>query len=177
MDIGSKIKEIRLQRGFTQEALAARCELTKGYISQLENNVASPSIATLTDLLNVLGVNLQTFFTDNKREKVIWTKKDCFQSQYGDGMITWLIPNSQKNQMEPILLTLPINGESEARPPFEGEEFGYVIEGKIVIDVGEFKYQAKKGDAFYIRGEKEHKIVNISKGISKIIWVATPSSF
>ncbi|NCA91933.1 XRE family transcriptional regulator, partial [bacterium] len=46
MDIGAKIKAIRLQRGLTQEEVALRCELTKGYISQLENDLASPSIAT-----------------------------------------------------------------------------------------------------------------------------------
>ena len=62
MEIGRKIKQIRLQRDLTQEELASRTELTKGYISQLENDLSSPSIATLEDILNVLGVTLQDFF-------------------------------------------------------------------------------------------------------------------
>ncbi|MEG2158347.1 MAG: helix-turn-helix transcriptional regulator, partial [Clostridia bacterium] len=66
MQIGKKIKQIRLQRDLTQEELAGRCELTKGYISQLENDLCSPSIATLVDILNILGVTLQDFFTDKK---------------------------------------------------------------------------------------------------------------
>ncbi|MBQ7769971.1 MAG: helix-turn-helix transcriptional regulator, partial [Clostridia bacterium] len=49
MNLGKKIKQMRNQKGLTQEELADRCELTKGYISQLENNLNSPSIATLTD--------------------------------------------------------------------------------------------------------------------------------
>ena len=53
----------------TQEELASRCELTKGYISQLENDIASPSIATLVDILNVLGVSLRDFFDEDKEEK------------------------------------------------------------------------------------------------------------
>ena len=61
--------------------------------------------------------------------------------------------------------------------PFEGEEFGYVLEGKILIHVGEYSYKAKKGDAFYIMGDKEHQIVNVGTKECKIIWVATPSNF
>ena len=62
MDIGKKIREMRNQKGLTQEELADRCELTKGYISQLENNLNSPSIATLIDILAALGSNLSEFF-------------------------------------------------------------------------------------------------------------------
>ena len=51
MDIGEKLRLLRLQRGLTQEELADRCELSKGFISQVERNLASPSIATLTDML------------------------------------------------------------------------------------------------------------------------------
>src|SRR5690554_7764950 len=119
MDIGAKIKELRLQRGLTQEELAARCELTKGYISQLENDIASPSIATLMDILNILGITLHDFFTEDKEEKIVFTKKDFFESENGGGKNIWLIPNSQKNQMEPILLILKVKGESEIRLPFE----------------------------------------------------------
>ena len=58
MNLGKKIKQMRNQKGLTQEELADRCELTKGYISQLENNLNSPSIATLTDILAALGSDL-----------------------------------------------------------------------------------------------------------------------
>lgn len=177
MDIGPKIREYRLQRGLTQEELASRCELTKGYISQLENDVSSPSITTLIDILNVLGITPQQFFAEQKEEKVVFTKADFFESANGDGTITWLIPNSQKNEMEPIILTLPVNGSSDVRYPFEGEEFGYVLDGKIMINVGAYSYKAKKGDAFYLSGDKEHQIVNIGAKECKIVWVATPSNF
>ena len=61
MIIGDKIKELRLQCDLTQEELANRCELTKGYISQLENDLTSPSIATLIDILSALGTTLKVF--------------------------------------------------------------------------------------------------------------------
>lgn len=178
MDIGAKIKEIRLQRGLTQEELASRCELTKGYISQLENDIASPSIATLIDILNILGVKPNTFFTEEQEEKLVFKKNDFFESANGDGKNIWLIPNSQKNDMEPIILILEEEGQSsEVRLPFEGEEFGYVLEGKINIERGKYSHIAKKGEAFYLNGNKEHKIINIHTGRSRVLWVTTPSNF
>lgn len=62
MEIGNKIKQLRLQRGLTQEELAARTELSKGFISQLERDITSPSIATLMDILEALGHRRRRLF-------------------------------------------------------------------------------------------------------------------
>lgn len=177
IEIGRKIKQYRLKLDLTQEELAQRTELTKGYISQLENDLCSPSIATLQDILNVLGVSLQEFFTEPTIEKVVYTENDYFLSKNGGGTNTWLIPNSQIKEMEPIILTLPKNAESEERLPFEGEEFGYILEGKIEIVTLNEKFKLEKGDSFSINGKKQHKLVNKNKGESKILWVTTPSNF
>lgn len=177
MEIGRKLKQYRLQLDLTQEELAQRTELTKGYISQLENDLCSPSIATLQDILNVLGVTLQEFFTEPKVDKVVYTQADYFNSQNGSGINTWLIPNSQIKEMEPIILTLPIGASSEERYPFEGEEFGYVLSGEVEIVATTDRYRLKAGDSFSINGEKQHKITNIYKGESKVLWVTTPSNF
>ena len=69
MEIGQKIKELRLRAGLTQGELADRCELTKGYISQLENDLTSPSIASLKDILQTLGSTLTDFFASDEDEK------------------------------------------------------------------------------------------------------------
>ena len=68
MQIGKKIKKLRNLCNLTQEELANRTELTKGYISQLENDLVEPSISTLEDIVNALGTNLGDFFKDEKLE-------------------------------------------------------------------------------------------------------------
>ena len=74
IDIGDKIKRTRLKLGPTQEELAARTELSKGFISQLERNLTSPSIATLIDILEALGTDIADFFTTGDAdEKVVFT--------------------------------------------------------------------------------------------------------
>ena len=79
--------------------------------------------------------------------------------------------------MEPIILTLPEGTESEERSPFEGEEFGFVLDGKIEIVTVKEKYKLKKGDSFSIDGKKQHRIKNINRGESRVLWVTTPSNF
>ena len=65
MQIGDKIRRLRVEKQLTQEELANRCELSKGFISQLENDLTSPSIATLMDILEILGTNLKEFFSED----------------------------------------------------------------------------------------------------------------
>ena len=127
MEIGKKIKRLRLQRGLTQEELADRCELSKGFISLLERDLTSPSIATLMDILESLGSDLKTFFSETGDEKVVFGAEDIFVKEDPDllqGSIRWLVPSAQKNEMEPILVELGPNGETIEDDPHEGEEFG-----------------------------------------------------
>lgn len=179
MHIGSKIKELRVQKGLTQEELADRAELSKGFISQLERDLTSPSIATLVDILQCLGTNLEEFFTDTTAEQVVFKKTDFFEKYDSElkNDIKWIIPNAQKNMMEPILLTIDIDGSTYPDNPHEGEEFGYVVSGSITIIIGNKSYKAKKGEAFYFTPNKKHYIINSGKTGASILWVSTPPSF
>ena len=105
MEIGEKIKFLRLQNNLTQEELGDRCELTKGYISMIEKDKTSPSIATLKYILEALGTNLADFFADEEQEKVVFGGDDYAVKEDAELKNTtcWLIPNAQKNEMEPIL--------------------------------------------------------------------------
>lgn len=177
MDIGNKIKELRNRNGLTQEELADRSELSKGFISQLERNLTSPSISTLQDLLQCLGSSLSEFFQEDTEEQIVFSQDDYFEKQDTElnNLIQWIIPNAQKNEMEPILLTLQAGGSTYPDNPHEGEEFGYVLSGTVSIHIGAKAYTAKKGESFYFRPEKTHYIQS-AKG-ARLLWVTTPPSF
>ena len=177
MDLGKKIKRMRNQLGLTQEELADRCELTKGYISQLENDLNSPSIATLTDILSALGSNLSEFFQDETENKVVFSKEEFIEKDSEGVLWNWLIPNAQKNMMEPVLVELSENVRTSEDIPHEGEEFGYVLEGKITIILGNKRHICKKGDAFYYEANKPHSILNSGKNRAKFLWISTPPNF
>ena len=79
MDIGNRLKELRVLKGLTQEELADRSELSKGFISQLERNLTSPSIATLMDILQCLGTTIGEFFTEEPEEQIVFGTQDYFE--------------------------------------------------------------------------------------------------
>ena len=79
MDIGNKLKELRVLKGLTQEELADRSELSKGFISQLERNLTSPSITTLMDILQCLGTSIGEFFNETPEEQIVFGKTDYFE--------------------------------------------------------------------------------------------------
>lgn len=75
MQIGSKIKALRIKKGLTQEELGERTDLSKGYISQLERDLNSPSIETLFNLLEVLGCTPRDFLMIRKKMKKLFSQK------------------------------------------------------------------------------------------------------
>ena len=180
IDIGAKIRDTRLKLGLTQEELAARTELSKGFISQLERNLTSPSIATLSDILSALGTDLADFFRANDAgETVVFSPDDMFEKTDDElaSSILWLVPNAQKNALEPILVTLAPGGRTAEDDPHEGEEFGYVLLGSIVLVIGSRKLKLRKGDSFCFKPTETHYIINNQKREAKLIWVSTPPSF
>lgn len=178
MQIGQKLKDLRILKGLTQEELADRAELSKSFISQVERDLTSPSIATLMDILQCLGTTVGDFFnTAPTDSQIVFGKEDYFEKDDTElfNKIQWIVPNAQKNAMEPILLTLEKNGSTYPDTPHEGEEFGYILQGSITLHIGNQTYKAKKGETFYFTPDKNHYIT--SKAGAVLIWVSTPPSF
>lgn len=178
MQIGAKIKALRLKKGLTQEELGERTDLTKGYISQLERDLNSPSIETLFSLLEVLGTTPKDFFDDSLQEqKVIYTEDD--QTSFIDDekkyKIQWLIPTSNEKDMEPVLITLQKDGEYKQFEPSLAETFVYVLKGRIRVILGKNEYIASEGNAIYFEASTNHQIVNANNGKTEILLVATES--
>jgi transcriptional regulator with XRE-family HTH domain len=177
-DLGARIKALRMKKGLTLEELGSRTELTKGFLSQLERNLTSPSLATLEDIVEVLGVTMSGFFADDE-EQIVFTKEDAFIDERGDRTLNWIIPNAQKNRMEPLVLELEPGQYSQEIEPHEGEEFGYVLAGRIQIIRGSDsrKLLVRKGESFYFRGNDTHSLYNNGQTTARVLWVSTPPIF
>ncbi|MBQ8161036.1 MAG: cupin domain-containing protein [Clostridia bacterium] len=180
MDIGKELMLLRQKCGLTQQEMADRCELSKGFISQVERNLASPSIATLTDMLECLGSSLSSFFSEKREEKLVFTPQDMFEKVDEDllcGKVTWLVPDAQKNSMEPILVELGPGGQSDTMPPSEGEEFGYVLAGSVDLYLGDTAMRVRTGCSFCLHPGSDHYLKNPGKTKAKVLWISTPPSF
>lgn len=179
VDIGERVKSLRLKNNLTQEELALRCDLSSGFISLLERDLTSPSVDTLVDLLTALGTTVADFFSQKEDLQVVYHKEDVFtnNNQEEGYSITWLVNNAQKNIMEPIYATIEPNSTLFDEDAHVGEEFGYVLQGKVEIRLGEKRFVAKKGDSFYYESRVGHKISNPYNKTAVVIMVSSPPTF
>ena len=178
INIGEKIRSLRQKNNLTQKELADRCELSKGFISQLESNQTSPSLSTLEDILTTLGSSFHEFFSDERGDNPVWRKEDVFIKETGDGVtIHWLIPNAQKKDIEPIMVTLEPVAKTETDLPHMGEEFGHVLSGAVTLVLGGQRYRVRKGDSFSYKPSEQHYLMNTGKTPATVLWVCTPPNF
>jgi transcriptional regulator with XRE-family HTH domain len=180
MKIGHKLKRLRVINSLTQGELASRTDLSKGFISQIENDAASPSIATLEDILEVLGTSPNEFFSDiDSFEKVVYSKSDRVLTPDSNKkfQIELLIPGFGKRKMDPVLVSIKPHEESFKDPVHEGEELGFLLKGKIELHLEDKTYTLTEGDCFYFAADKKHSITNRGKQTAQILWVVTPPIF
>ena len=178
MEIGKKIKNLRLKKGLTQEELGERTNLSKGYLSQLERDLSSPSIETFFNILEVLGCKPKDFFEDDEREqKVVYNEEDStdYIDEERGYRIQWLVPESNEKIMEPIRLILDAGGTFKQFEPSRSETFAYVLKGRVTILLGKCIYTAKAGESVYFQASDQHQIINDYEGSSELILAATDS--
>ncbi|ANU27834.1 helix-turn-helix domain-containing protein [Planococcus versutus] len=177
MNIGTKIKRLRLKNGLTQEELGKRTDLSKGFISQLERDTNSPSIETFFTLLEVLGTTPKEFFADEHNVKVVYSATDhtAHVDPVAGYEIEWLIPTSNEKEMEPVFLTLQSKGAFKKFEPSSSETFIYILGGQVLLQIGDHRYAASAGDSIYYEATDHHQIMNNYDGVSEIIIVTTQS--
>ena len=159
-DIGRRIRNHRNRNGLTQQELADRTELTKGFISQLERGQVSASVVTLMDLIECLGTTPAEFFKDEE-EQVVFTEKEYFEKLDEQGNSRqWIVPTAQRFQMEPLLVVIQPHSSLEEDKPHNGEEFGYLMSGRLNLWLGDKVYHIKSGESFYYQASQKHRIEN-----------------
>jgi transcriptional regulator with XRE-family HTH domain len=178
MDIGKRIKELRLANQLTQNDLAVRAGLSKGFISLVERNKSSVSIEGLLQIISVFGLALSDFFSGDSPQPYVFTTKDRFRVE-GEGVKDFelLVPKSTTMAMEPCRVVLAPGETLGPNDAHIGEEFGYVIRGKVRVMHGKRSSIAGAASCFSFKADKEHSITNLGKGQAVLILVTWPPQF
>ena len=178
MKIGERIKNLRQLSNLTQEELAERANLTKGFISQIERDLTSISLDSLIQILDALDENISDFFREASQEKIIYRQKDRVAIEKEKiEKFELLVPGSTNRRLEPILLTLKRGESTPTEKPHEGEEFGFVLRGRVNLRFGKEVLKLKKGECFYLWAEKEHWLHNSGSKEALVLWISSPPSF
>ncbi len=176
--VGARIRGLRRSRGLTQEELAHRSNLTKGFISQLERDLTSPSLESLLEILEALDTDIVRFFQGREEGRIVFGTADCRDAKTYPEVRAFrlMVPGAASRGMEPALVTIE-SGESIQEEAHAGEEFGYVLSGEVQVRYGERRMTAKSGEWFYFASDRTHQVANPARVRARLLWVSTPPSF
>jgi transcriptional regulator with XRE-family HTH domain len=178
LKIGERIRNLRLASDLTQEELADRADLTQGFISQLERDQTSISVDSLLQILTVLNVKVTDFFRESTPEQVVYDSKErTGLVETGADRFELLIPGGTNREMEAAFVRLLPGQMTDPIKPFQGEAFGFILKGTLILRFGGEKYIAHVGDSFYYSGEREHVLENTGRRPVEFLWVTTPPTF
>lgn len=180
--LGTRIRGLRKARGLTLTALAQASELTAGYLSQLERNLAYPSIPALFNIARSLGVTTQWFFASEtvpavEDEGYVVRRGNRQSIHYEDGIVDELLTPLPNHQLEMLQSSFPPGTYSQQSYSHEGEEAGYVLSGRFELWVGERHFLLEAGDSFSFASSEPHRYGNPGKVTTVVIWIITPPTF
>jgi len=176
-DIGQRLHAIRLQNGLSQRELARRAGLTHGTVSFIERNKISPSIGTMRQILDCLGLTLSDFFArETEPARYFFTRADLID--VGSGGVSLLqVGQSLVGRPLQVLLEIYPPGAESARAPYRadgGEEGGVVVAGAIEATVGDEVRMLQQYDAYLFPTSLPHKMRNIGDVECVIVSATTP---
>lgn len=153
--VGEHVRRLRLEAGMSLRTLATQTEFSASFISQVENGQVSPSIRSMERIAEALGVTLGAFFVGLAQGEggliVRASDRKGLSSSWSNAEIESLSTHNRNSRLEAMLITLHAGGRSGKHPyGHTGEEFGFVIEGKVTLTLGPEKHLLRKGDAVTI---------------------------
>jgi transcriptional regulator with XRE-family HTH domain len=178
--IGKHLKTFRHELGLSQKSLASASGLSPTLISRIESGLVMPSIATLQEIADSLKVDIGYFFKGEESREYLITRKGSRKISYAKrgskGKVTYgleLLAEGMENPfMEPCIVTEFAGPRDEFQlAKHDGQEFVYVLEGKLELTLGEKRFILNEGDAAYFIGEIPHGGRSVSKKSARTLNV------
>ncbi|MEM7075199.1 MAG: XRE family transcriptional regulator [Pseudomonadota bacterium] len=181
--VGREIRDLRKARGATLTDLSNETALSPGYLSQIENGKAVPSVKALHTISQALGVTISWFFSpqsgdsETLRDFVV-RASNRRRLEFKNGIVDELLSPNLSRKLEMLKCTFP-PGTSSGREPYqhEGEEAGLVISGTLDLWIGDTHVELSAGDSFAFESHLPHRYENRSDQDTIVVWSITPPSY
>ncbi len=188
--IGERIRELRKNRKLSLSAVAQDSGLSVGFLSQVERGISSPSVASLEKICKGLEIGIQDLFSQSGRDsqysedsQPVSNKRNQIQLQIGDSpvQLTYLSGLFPERKLEILVGRFPPNYRFPRDPeiyPQEyeshgGEEFGYVLEGTLYLEVDGTQYTLTPGESYHFASSRKHGFATPAKEGAVVLWVQT----
>jgi transcriptional regulator with XRE-family HTH domain len=183
--IGFQLRRERRIRGLRLKDVAEKAELSQSLISKIENNKTSPSLSTLHRVAQALGTSISALFAANESlDEVVQRPQDRPIAGRVQSMVEWdgieaeiIVPYISGRLLEGFVFIMEPGGHSGGTLHHEGEECGYVLEGRLELVVDDKAYVLNPGDSFFFNSERPHSYRNPGKSTIRVIWINTPPTY
>ncbi len=179
--LGDKIRQLRTVKGLTLTQVAALADCTPSYLSQIEHDKTSPSIASLKRIATALDARIVDFFLedDENHDPVVWTPDMWVKMNLPrwKADIRQMVRGVKNRQIQPFYTTIEPGGGTWEDYWHAGEEFGLVLEGELTLTVGKKTYIVEAGSSFYYSSTLSHAWTNEGEKLCRVVWIVTPPSW
>jgi transcriptional regulator with XRE-family HTH domain len=185
VEVGQRIRELRRTRGFSLETVAARTDLSIGFLSQIERGLSSPSLRVLATIADTLGVGIAALFGTKAGEEgasdgvVIRERERAELKLWRTGISKQLLnPAGGDGRLNLFLVHMEPGGSTgDELYTHDGEEAGLVLEGEMTLTVDAETWTLKTGDSFRFASRRPHRFSNPSDARkSVVLWVNSVSA-
>lgn len=184
--IGIRLKHARRVKGFSLRQLADQVGCSESFISKIENDKVRPSFSVLHRIVTSLEMNVASLFEDNGSQPdqvciMRPNKRPVIRVDpvwKGEGiMLERLVPSAPGTLLQANIHHIDAGANTDGPIQHEGDEFGYVLEGKLKLVVENVSYLIGPGESFSFRSHLPHSYSNPGKSTTKVLWVNTPPTF
>ena len=179
MQLGRKIRDLRLRRGLTVQQLAEATGLSKGFVSQVENGRTSPSLATLQDLARSLETSVAYLVVEEDLVPYVVRRAERpSMSVNGSGSRVEVMSAQPRRNLELLHAELPPGVSMGHKRQFHhGEEVVLCVEGRISLSCGDHVVMLDAGDSCHFDGRVPHSIENAGESTARLFIALTPSAY
>ena len=181
--VGQEIKDLRKASNFTLSMLSEATGLSRGYLSQIERGLSSPSIKALHSISRALGVNISWFFRDTRDEddelrEFVVRRERRRSLHFESGITDELLSPNLGRELELLRCIFEPHSFS-GKEPYEhkGEEAGFVVSGQLTLWLNSKEILLRTGDSFAFESTIPHRYANESDEEAVIIWAISPPSY
>lgn len=176
--MGDSIRKARKRKKLTLREVSEAASISLSFLSEIERDKANPSMSVLKRIGNALQINFRDLLADDEQSLIIRKneRKPLIQSE-GSRISWYALSQGNSKKMGPLWGVLEEGGSSGeiGVGHSEGEEFTFVVSGKLEIYIGTDRYVLEKGDSIYYDATIPHRYKNIWKGETILLSVSTPS--
>ncbi len=179
IDLGMRLKRLRIKRGISQKQLAKHVGVTPSTISQVESDLIYPSLPALLKMAEILSVGVGSFFQgqEDVTNRVIFPSGEAVDVKFpglpaGSIGAKLLTPVDFDCKAEPYLIEIaPQKNIPSHFFIHKGEEVGYLLSGKLQMKLGKAVYSVRAGDVIYLTSEMPSQWKNPGQGLARLLWL------